>query len=90
MTKETFAKIKQPTLALYYYKDEKLQDPVVKVSAIKDMMSHINTPAAQKKIVAIPEAGNHVLASPIQSKDIVSVEKETVTFMKEVLGLGIK
>ncbi len=90
MTQATFAKIKQPTLALFYYKDEKLQDPVVKVSAIKDMMANINTPGAQKKMVAIPEAGNHVLASPIQSKDIVSVEKETVLFMREVLKLGIK
>ena len=87
MTHETFTKVKQPTLALYYYKDEEHQDKVVKVSAIKNMMAAIGTPAAQKKMVAIPEAGNHVLASPIQSKDIVGVEKETVLFMKEVLGI---
>ena len=87
MTKETFSKVKQPTLTLYYYKDEQHQDKVVKVSAIKNMMAAIGTPAAQKKMVAIPEAGNHVLASPIQSKDIAGVEKETVLFMKEVLGI---
>ena len=89
MINETFSKVKQPTLALYYYKDEEHQDKVVKVSAIKNMMAAIGTPASQKKMVAIPEAGNHVLASPIQSKDIVSVEKETVLFMKEVLKLGL-
>ena len=89
MTSENFAKVKQPTLALYYYKDEEHQDKVVKVSAMKNMMAAIGTPTAQKKMVAIPEAGNHVLASPIQSKDIVSVEKETVLFMKEVLKLGL-
>jgi hypothetical protein len=37
--------------------------------------------------VAIPNAGSHVLASPIQSKDIISVEKETVDFLKTVLHL---
>jgi esterase/lipase len=89
MTHETFSKVIQPTLALYYYKDEEHQDKVVKVSAIKNMMAAIGTPASQKKMVAILEAGNHVLASPIQSKDIVSVEKETVLFMKEVLKLGL-
>lgn len=87
MNTPTFAKVKQPTLTLYYYKDEKHQDPVVKVSAMKEMMVELSTPIDQKKMVAIPEAGNHVLASPIQSKDIVRVEKETVAFFKEILHL---
>jgi len=87
MNTATFAKVKQPTLTLYYYKDEQHQDKVVKVSAMKDMMAGISTPIDQKKMVAIPEAGNHVLASPIQSKDIISVERETSVFMKETLHL---
>jgi esterase/lipase len=87
MTNTAFAKVKQPTLTLYYYKDEKNQDPVVKVSAMKEMMQHLGTPADQKKMVPIPNAGSHVLASPIQSKDILSVEKETTIFLKEVLHL---
>ena len=87
MNTPTFAKVKQPTLTLYYYKDENHQDPVVKVSAMKEMMVELSTPIDQKKMVAIPEAGNHVLASPIQSKDIVRVEKETVAFFKEILHL---
>jgi esterase/lipase len=87
MTKVLFEKVKQPTLTLYYYKDEKNQDPVVKVSAMKEMMQQLGTPAAQKKMVPIPEAGSHVLASPIQSKDIISVEKETIAFMKETMQI---
>jgi hypothetical protein len=43
-----------------------------------------------KKSVAIPEAGNHVLASPIQSKDIRSVEKETGLFLREVMKLPLQ
>ena len=84
MTKETFSKVKQPTLVLYYYKDEQHQDNVVKVSGIKKMFAAISTPDSLKKMVAIPEAGSHVLASPIVSKDIVSVEKETAAFLKSI------
>jgi alpha-beta hydrolase superfamily lysophospholipase len=87
MNTATFAKVKQPILTLYYYKDQNNQDQVVKVSAMKEMMEQLGTPPEQKKMIAIPEAGNHVLASPIQSKDIVSVERETSFFMKETLHL---
>ena len=83
----TFQQIKQPVLSLYYYKNEKEQDPVVKVSAIQKMMGQLGTAENLKKSVAIPEAGNHVLASPIQSKDIQSVEKETGLFLREVMKL---
>lgn len=87
MKKSTFEKIKQPVLALYYYKDENNQDPVVKVSAIKKMMVSLGTPVEKERMVAIPNAGSHVLASPIQSKDILSVEKETAEFLKNILQL---
>lgn len=87
MTKKTFEKVKQPVLSLYYYKDEQNQDPVVKVSAIKKMMAALGTPVEKEEMVAIPNAGSHVLASPIQSKDILSVEKETAEFLKNMLQL---
>jgi esterase/lipase len=81
MTKENFKKVNQPCLTLYYYKDENHQDNVVKVSAIKEMFLAIGTPDSIKKMVAIPNAGSHVLASPIVSKDIITVEKETKDFI---------
>jgi esterase/lipase len=83
MTEETFKKIHQPTLALYYYKDEANQDNVVKVSAIQKMMQQIATPTNLKMEMAMPNTGNHVIASPIISKDIASVEKATATFIQE-------
>ena len=82
-----FNKIKCPLLTLYYFKDEKNQDPVVKVSAMKEMFEAVGTPANLKRMIPIPEAGNHVLASPIQSKDIVSVEKETALFLEQIVQL---
>jgi pimeloyl-ACP methyl ester carboxylesterase len=85
MNKSTFAAVKQPTLTLYYYKDEQHQDPVVKVSAMKEMMAELGTPEAEKKMIAIPNAGSHVLGSPIQSKDVISVEKNAAGFMSDVL-----
>ena len=87
MVPATFSKIQQPMLVLYYYKDATHQDPVVKVSAMKEMFEQVSTDPARKRMVAIPEAGNHVLGSPIQSKDIVTVEKETARFLREVLKM---
>ena len=83
MTEATFKKIHQPTLALYYYKDEAHQDNVVKVSAIQKMMQQIATPSNLKMEMAMPNTGAHVLASPIVSNDIVSVEQATAKFMQE-------
>lgn len=85
MTEATFKKIHQPTLALYYYKDEANQDNVVKVGAIQKMMQQIATPSNLKMEMAMPNTGNHVIASPIVSKDIVSVEQATAKFMQELI-----
>ncbi|MDI9365837.1 MAG: alpha/beta hydrolase [Flavobacterium sp.] len=87
MTDATFKAVKQPTLALYYYKDEEHQDRVVKVSAIKEMMATLGTPANLKRAVAMPNTESHVLGSPIKSKDVAGVIQETENFMKEVLQL---
>ncbi len=87
MKESTFQKINQPLLMLYYFKDEKNQDPVVMVSAMKRMFTQISTPENLKRAVAVPEAGNHVIASPIKSKDVKTVEEETEKFAIEVLKL---
>lgn len=55
---------------------------------MKKMFEQINTPASLKKMIPIPNAGNHVLGSPIQSKDIVTVEREALLFLKELVGAG--
>ncbi|SJZ32835.1 alpha/beta hydrolase [Sediminibacterium ginsengisoli] len=89
MTDITFRNVKQPLLLLYYYKDEAHQDPVVKVSAMKEMFGEIATPAAMKKEVAIPGTENHVLGSAIVSKDVGSVEREIKNFLKDVMKLPV-
>lgn len=87
MKKETFARVKQPTLTLYYYKDEVHQDSTVKVSAIKEMFSQLGTPADKKREKAMPNTGNHVIGSWIRSHDVPGVEREAELFMTEVLGI---
>ena len=85
MLPETFQKINQPVLMLYYYKDEQHQDQVVKVSEMKKMFNSL--PTHLKKEVAIPNAGDHVIASPFKSKDVKSVQKEIISFMQQTLHL---
>ncbi|OQP68024.1 alpha/beta hydrolase [Niastella populi] len=87
MNKETFERVKQPTLVLYYYKNEVHQDSTVKVSAIREMFSQLGTPADKKREKAMPNTGNHVIGSWIRSKDIPGVEQEIALFMTEVLGI---
>lgn len=88
MKESTFRKVTQPTLLLYYYKDEEHQDNVVKVSAMKRMFNQLGTPENLKKQVAIPNAGNHVIGSYIKSKDVESVMRECEKFGREVLKMG--
>jgi esterase/lipase len=87
MTKETFSKVKQPTLLLYYYKNEKEQDNVVSVKAMKEMFSQIATPTNLKKELPIPNAGNHVIGGSILSKDIASVNVACSDFAVNILNL---
>lgn len=87
MKESTFKKVNQPTLMLYYYKDDDQQDDVVKVSAMKRMFAQLGTPDSLKSELAIPGAGNHVLGSPIKSKDVASVKNEVEKFAIEILKM---
>jgi hypothetical protein len=70
--------VKQPVLMMYYFKDEKNQDPVVKVSSMLEMFKQFSSPI--KKQVPIPNAGDHVIGSYIKSKDWQTVQKEALDF----------
>lgn len=89
MTKETFAKVKQPVLLLYYYKDAVHQDSVVKVSAMLKMYDELGTPENLKRKVGMPNTGDHVIGSPIKSHDVAGVQHEIEKFMKEVLAMTV-
>lgn len=87
MNPDTFANVKCPTLTLYYYKNEKEQDPTVKVSAMLKMHEHLGTPENLKVQQAIPGAGAHVLGSHLASADVPAVEAACYEFAVNVLGL---
>lgn len=86
MVPETFKKVKQPVLMLYYYKDEQHQDIVVKVSAMKKMFDELGTPASLKREIAMPNTGDHVIGSPFKSHDAMGVQNEIGKFLEEVLN----
>jgi pimeloyl-ACP methyl ester carboxylesterase len=87
MTSETFSKITQPSITLYYYKNEQEQDREVKVSAMLEMNKQLATPDSLKEIYPIPNAGAHVLASPLASKDVETVYAKIEKFSIEKLKL---
>ena len=87
MSAELFNRVKQPSLILYYYKNEEEQDPQVKVSAMLKMHEQLGTPGDQKFAKAMPEAGAHVLGSAMTSKDINGVYQEIEKFAVDKLKL---
>ena len=87
MVPETFAKVQQPTLLLYYYKDQVHQDSVVKVDAMLKMYDELGTPAALKRKQAMASVGHHVMGSYIKSHDVAAVEDSISLYMKEVLKM---
>lgn len=90
MLPETFSKIKQPTLMLYYYRDAVHQDSVVKVSAMKKMFEQLGTPVELKREKPMPNTGDHVIGSYIKSGDVAGVEVEITKFMMDVLKMPLK
>ncbi|WP_276479669.1 alpha/beta hydrolase [Paraflavitalea pollutisoli] len=88
MDKNTFNRVKQPTLLLYYFKDKVHQDSVVKVDAALQMFDELGTAATAKRSVAMPLTGNHVIGSWIKSKDVPGVEREIAGFMQDVLHIA--
>ncbi len=86
MTEDTYRRVTQPLLMLYYYRDELHQDNVVKVSAMLNMFNQLGTAPHLKKAIAIPTAGHHVIGSYIKSKDIQTVEEKMAEFL---VSLGL-
>ncbi|MDN5214128.1 alpha/beta hydrolase [Fulvivirgaceae bacterium BMA12] len=89
MVAKTFKKVTCPFFLGYYYKNDTLQDDVVSIPAMLDMYDQLGTPKAQKVKVPFPESGDHVIASYITSNDYKGVERETIRFMKDIVGLPL-
>ncbi len=86
---ETFTKIQQPVLMLYYYRDEVHQDSVVQVNAMLKMFDELGTVPALKRKLAMPNTGDHVLGSYVKSNDYQGVETEITKFMMDVLQMKL-
>jgi esterase/lipase len=87
MKPEIFLKIKCPVFLGYYYKNEKEQDNTVSVPAMLKMFNELGTPDRLKEKEAFPEAGAHVIASYIRSKNWKDVERETDKFLSDIVKL---
>lgn len=87
MKPQVFSKIKCPVFLGYYYKNEKEQDNTVSVPAMLKMYDELGTPPESKEKMAFPDAGAHVIASYIRSKDWQRVERETDKFLKNIVKL---
>jgi esterase/lipase len=87
MTQETFERVHQPALTLYYYKNEQEQDPEVKVSAMLKMHQQLGTAEDDKMAIAFPDAGAHVIGSSMTSRDIDGVYAAIEKFAVEKLKM---
>lgn len=90
MNEATFKKIKQPVFLGYYYKSSKEQDFVVSVPRMQEMFKQLSTPENLKKEMAFPNAGDHVIASSITSKDWEGVLFATIGFLENVANVPAK
>ncbi len=82
-----FEKVKCPVFLGYYFKNEIEHDSTVSVPAMLKMFDELGTPFALKEKRAFPNAGAHVIASYIRSKDWQDVEVETNMFLSDVVKL---
>jgi esterase/lipase len=87
MKPEVFSKVKCPLFLGYYYKNETEQDKTVSIPAMLKMFDEVGTPQGLKQKFAFPDAGAHVIASYIRSKDWKDVEGETVKFLSNTVKL---
>lgn len=85
MTKETFKKVKQPLLMLYYYKDPVHQDSVVSVPAMQEMFNELGSAIKIKQ--PMPDARDHVIGSYIKSRDLRGVQGAIENFMEQILHI---
>lgn len=90
MNNETFSRVTQPSLTLYYYKNEEEQDPEVKVSGMLSMHEQLGTPDSLKEAIAIPNAGAHVIGCTLSSKDVEGVYAQMEKFAIDKLKLSRK
>jgi pimeloyl-ACP methyl ester carboxylesterase len=86
MIDDVFTKVNQPYFMGYYYKNDTAQDMTVSVARMLEFDAVTQTPAQNKRLVAFANAGEHVINSPLISKDYNRVKEETFAFFEDILG----
>ncbi len=86
-TNDTYREVHCPVFSGVYYRNEENQDPVIKVSAVRDMHKNLGTPADKNVLVEFPTANNHVIASDLQSGAVPEVFEAISAFAEEKLGM---
>ncbi|MHC1479702.1 alpha/beta hydrolase [Frateuria aurantia] len=88
LTPALFARIRAPLFLGYDYRDAQHQDTTVSVPAMLAMFRQVSTPATQKRRQAYPQAGAHVIASPLRSGAWTQVYADSRDFLHQVVGLA--
>ncbi|MBE7437226.1 MAG: alpha/beta fold hydrolase [Spirochaetales bacterium] len=80
-----YAKIQQPVLLMYYYRDEEHQDSSVDVKAMLQMFSELGERGGHPQSRTLPIArGNHVLLSRYVDSDRELARREMQRFIEDV------
>ncbi|GBQ26150.1 alpha/beta hydrolase [Gluconacetobacter azotocaptans] len=87
MTDDLFGQVTAPVFMGYYDRDPDHQDPTVSVAAMLRMYDRLGTPAALRRRVDFPDAGAHVIASPLRSHAAAAVCRATRDYLRDVVGL---
>ncbi|MCM4158029.1 hypothetical protein [Gramella sp. AN32] len=90
MVPDTYKKVKCPVLTLFYRKNFMEKDGHVEVSVYEDAYAFFSTPDSLKVLKPLPNPGTHFIGSDIKSRDVESVEREIVRFLKDQLKINIQ
>ncbi|NNE30385.1 MAG: hypothetical protein HKN16_12160, partial [Saprospiraceae bacterium] len=82
MTEEIWENFDDPYLLCYYYQDEQNHDKVISIEAIEKFHEINQGDYLLNTIKPLAEPGGHVIASPLQSKNIEIVKEVTRDFLK--------
>ena len=85
MTKETFSKVKIPTLVAYYYKDEENCDDVVSIDAMKDMIGELGVAKEDLQVEVLADVNAHSMMSGFFTEDAEAVKSVSREFLKAQL-----
>ena len=83
-----FKKIDDPIYVAYYYENEEKQDKIISIKAVNEFLNLVATPKGNIEIDELSTPKAHVMTSSLQSKDVLTVQKELDDFATRVMNLS--